>query len=203
MILNRAIRRAVRYFPDNTATICHGRKQSYRELSSCSTALSKALHELGVRRGEKVAVYLLNCPQFLEIVYACFEIGAVIVPLNTRLASDELVFIINDAECKAFITDEILAPHAATFKSNLRGVEHFIALNGAEPFVDYEGLVNRFLNEQAQPVSNEDQFSENMEELVGLFYTSGTTGLPKGVMLNHRNLWMNAMHTLATRAPES
>src|SRR5262245_16112456 len=128
MILNRALRRAVRYFPDNTATIFHGRKQTYRELSARSIAFSKALQELGVRRGEKVAIYLLNCAQFLEIVYACFEIGVVIVPLNTRLAADELVFIINDAECRVFITDESLASLAAAFKHSLRGVEHYIAL---------------------------------------------------------------------------
>jgi long-chain acyl-CoA synthetase len=205
MLLNRALRRAVRYFPDNTATIFHGRKQSYRELSARSVALSKALYDLGVRRGEKVAIYLLNCPQFLEIVYACFEIGAVIVPLNTRLASDELVFIINDAECKALITDEPLAPLAAAFRSDLRGVEHFISLNGVEPFADYESLVARFPADSTPPLSDKDQSAEKTaeEELGGLFYTSGTTGLPKGVMLNHRNLWMNAMHTLATRPPES
>src|SRR4030095_13342247 len=98
MLLNSALRRAVRYFPDNTATIFVGRKQSYRELWERSRALSKALGELGIRRGDRGAIYLLNSPQFLEVVYACFEIGAVIVPLNTRLAADELVFIINDAE---------------------------------------------------------------------------------------------------------
>ncbi|HEV2668001.1 MAG TPA: AMP-binding protein, partial [Blastocatellia bacterium] len=81
MILKHALRRAVRYFPENTATIFEGRKQSYRELWNRSQALSKALGELGVHRGDRVAIYLLNSPQFLEIVYACFEIGAVIVPL--------------------------------------------------------------------------------------------------------------------------
>src|SRR5262249_46205076 len=90
MILKHALRRAVRYFPDNTATIFDGRKKSYRELWMRARALSKALLGLGVRRGDRIAIYLLNSPQFLEVVYACFEIGAVIAPLNTRLAPDEL-----------------------------------------------------------------------------------------------------------------
>jgi long-chain acyl-CoA synthetase len=211
MILKHALRRAVRYFPENTATIFGGRKQNYRELWARVCALSKALGELGVRRNDRVAIYLLNSPQFLEVVYACFEIGAVIVPLNTRLAADELVFIINDAECVAFIADESLQPLAASFKPKLQGIEHYIAVNAADAFKDYETLIARQTGDSASLsgasstgfsidlTSGEDQ---SEEKLVGLFYTSGTTGLPKGVMLNHRNLWMNAMHTLAARAPE-
>ena len=199
MILNRALRRAVRYFPDNTATIFDGRKQSYRELWRRTQALSKALGELGVQRGDRVAIYLLNSPQFLEVVYACFEIGAVIVPLNTRLAADELVFIINDAECVAFITDESLQPLAASLKPRLQDIEHYVSVNAAGAFNDYETQIARQTGDSAGLSSDEGQ---SEEDLVGLFYTSGTTGLPKGVMLNHRNLWMNAMHTLAARAPE-
>ena len=215
MILKHALRRAVRYFPENTATIFEGRKQSYRELWKRSQALSKALCELGVRRGDRVAIYLLNSPQFLEVVYACFEIEAVVVPLNTRLAADELVFIINDAECVAFITNESLQPLAASFKPRLQGIEHYIAVNAAGAFKDYETLISQqtgdsgasstdFFTDLSSTLSGVPSSGEcqSEEELVGLFYTSGTTGSPKGVMLNHRNLWMNAMHTLAARAPE-
>jgi long-chain acyl-CoA synthetase len=214
MILNQTLRRAVRYFPDNTATIFEGRKQSYRELWERAQALSKALSEIGVRRGDRVAIYLLNSPQFLEVVYACFEIGAVVVPLNTRLAAGELVFIINDAECAAFITDESLQPLAASFKPRLQGIEHYIAVNAAADFNNYETMIARqtgdsdtlstgFSTGMSSTLSGAPSGAgQSEEELVGLFYTSGTTGLPKGVMLNHRNLWMNAMHTLATRAPE-
>src|SRR5262245_40184232 len=200
MILNRALRRAVRYFPNNTATIHEGRKQSYRELWERSRALSKALVEIGVRRGDRVAIYLLNSPQFLDVVYACFELGAVVVPLNTRLAADELVFIINDADCVVFITDESLLSLAASFKPRLENISHYVAINSSGDFSDYETLIARHQsNSQSETPLDEDQAEE---ELAGLFYTSGTTGLPKGVMLSHRNLWMNAMHSLAARAPE-
>ncbi|MFN0112511.1 MAG: long-chain-fatty-acid--CoA ligase [Blastocatellia bacterium] len=197
MILNRVLRRAVRYFPNNTATIFNGQRQTYRELGRRVQALAAALSARGIQRNDHVAIYLLNSSQFLETVYACFEIGAVIVPLNTRLAADELVFIINDAECKAFITDNLLLPMAAGFKARLNGIEQFIAVGGGEGFTDYETLLAEHANSS---FSSTEATSD--EELAGLFYTSGTTGLPKGVMLSHRNLWMNALHTLATRAPE-
>lgn len=199
MILNRVLGRAVRYFPDKVASIFEGRSQTYRELGNRVNALSFALDRLGIGRNDRVAIYLLNSSHFLETVYACFEIGAVIVPLNTRLAADELVFIINDAECKGFITDHALRPLAESFKSRLQGIEHFIAVVGGEDFLDYESLIEKHLGQEREPLIDEEVSDER---LAGLFYTSGTTGLPKGVMLSHRNLWMNALHTLATRAPE-
>ena len=199
MILNRVLKRAVRYFPDNTATIFNGQRQTYRELGRRVQSLACALNELGIKPGDRVAIYQLNCSQFLETVHACFEIGAVIVPLNTRLAADELVFIINDAECSAFITDNLLQPMAASFKDRLQGIRHFIAIGGGEAFDDYEALIAKHANNASLSTATENSSDE---ELAGLFYTSGTTGLPKGVMLSHRNLWMNALHTLAVRAPE-
>jgi long-chain acyl-CoA synthetase len=200
MILNRVLQRAVRYFPNHTATIFNGQRQTYSQLGHRVHLLAYALNELGIKPGDRVAIYQLNCSQFLETVYACFRLGAVIVPLNTRLAADELVFIINDAECKAFITDDQLQPLAASFKSRLIGIEHFVAVGGGEGFSDYEMLLAAHVN-AASPLPPESDASD--EKLAGLFYTSGTTGLPKGVMLSHRNLWMNALHTLAVRAPES
>jgi long-chain acyl-CoA synthetase len=199
MLLQLALKRAVSLFPNRTATIFNTRRQTYRELSARTHAFASALQNLGVKRGDRVAIYMLNCPQFLEAVYACFEIGAVIVPLNTRLAPDELVFIINDAECMAFICDQPLLSHAVAFKQRIEGIQIFIAIGSADGFEDYESLMAKNLN---NPTSLKIDSSASEEELVGLFYTSGTTGLPKGVMLSHRNLWMNAMHTLAIRAPE-
>src|SRR5262245_42433293 len=155
MILNRALRRAVRYFPNNTATIHHGRKQTYRELWDRARALSKALSELGAQRGDRIAIYLLNSPQFLEVVYACFEIGAVVVPLNTRLAADELDFIINDADCVAFITDETLRPLAASFGPRLEGVNRYVAVNGSNEFGDYETLIARHINDKSGDTSGD------------------------------------------------
>lgn len=200
MLLQTALNRAAHLFPDNTATIFDSQRHSYSEVNTRVKALARALQNLGIGHGDRVAIYLLNCPQFLEIIYACFEIGAVVVPLNTRLAADELVFIIDDADCSAFIADEILRPVANSLKSEIRGIRDYIAVGGGDGFKNYDELIARH-NEDGAGLSSVAKASE--EDLVGLFYTSGTTGLPKGVMLNHRNLWMNALHTLVARSPES
>ncbi|MFN7948681.1 MAG: long-chain-fatty-acid--CoA ligase [Blastocatellia bacterium] len=200
MLLNQVLRRAVRYSPDKPATVFEGRHQTWREVGRRVRALAEALRAAGIGPGERVAIYELNSPQFLETVFACFEIGVVIVPLNTRLAADELVFIINDAECTALITDEILQANVAGFRARLEGIRHFIAAGAADGFTDYETLIAQHLNGTDTPVKPAELSSE--DGLVGLFYTSGTTGLPKGVMLSHRNLWMNAMHSLVMRSAE-
>jgi long-chain acyl-CoA synthetase len=189
MILNQVIRRAARYFPDQVATIHEGQRQSYREFQKRVTALAGGLQQLGIGRGDRVAIYLLNGPRFMETVLACFEIGAVLVPLNTRLATEELIFIINDAECVAIVADEALQPLAAKMRPQSPGVRHYIAINSAEGFINYEGLFDRRAELRPTPATS-------ASDLVGLFYTSGTTGVPKGVMLSHHNLWMNAMHSL-------
>lgn len=194
MLLQSALRRAVRFSPDNTATIVEGRKQTYREFAERVSRVAQGLRERGVGPGDRVALYLLNSTRFIETAYACFEIGAAIVPLNTRLAADELVFILNDAECVAFITHQPLEAAALSFRNRLQGNLDFIG--DGETFHPYESLL------QKEPVPLPDPpISE--DDLAGLFYTSGTTGQPKGVMLSHRNLWMNAMHTLVVRQTEA
>jgi long-chain acyl-CoA synthetase len=200
MLLNQVLRRAVRYFPDHTATVFEGRRQTWREVGARTRALARALQNCGVTRGERVAIYQLNGSQFLETVFACLEIGAVVVPLNTRLADDELVFIINDAECAALVTDEILQHNVAGFRARLRGIRHYIAPGAADGFSDYETLIAQHATEDQGWLRAENHDAE--DDLIGLFYTSGTTGLPKGVMLSHRNLWMNAMHSLVARSGE-
>ncbi|MBK8316511.1 MAG: AMP-binding protein [Acidobacteria bacterium] len=199
MLLNLAMRRAAKLYPDNTATIFHHERRSCRNLMPGFMRWLLALIEMGLKPGDKAAIYILNSPHFLEVTYACFEAGIVIVPLNTRLAAEEPVFIINDAECSAFITDDILQPLASAFKPGIKGVRHYISVNGAGEFIDYEQTLAKFAGHRTE-LSEVANGSD--EVLAGLFYTSGTTGMPKGVMLSHRNLWMNAPHTIAARPAE-
>ncbi len=194
MILTQVLKRGAMFYPHNMATVDGTHRQTYCQLRARVNALAAALQQRGIQQGDRVALLLLNGHEFAEIVFACWDIGAVVVPLNYRLAAEELIFIINDAECVAMITDDVMLPLAAAMRPRLEGIQHYIATVQAEGFENYEDLLAN-----SSSIFTTPEITEH--DLAGLFYTSGTTGLPKGVMLSHRNLWTNLLHSLAAIPP--
>jgi long-chain acyl-CoA synthetase len=195
MILTQVLKRGAGFYPNNTATVDGAHRQTYRELRTRVDALAAALQQLGIKQGDRVAILMLNGHEFAEVIFACWEIGAVVVPLNYRLAAEELIFIINDAECAAMISDDVMLPLTVAMRLRLEGIQHHIATAQADGFLAYEELLTNSASSFTSP-----EIAEN--DLAGLFYTSGTTGLPKGVMLSQRNLWMNLLHSLAAIPPK-
>jgi len=189
--LRHTLRRPVRMFPKNTAALCGDLEESYEELYERSMRLANGLLSLGLERGDRVAVLMLNCHRFLELYYGTMFSGLVIVPLNIRWGAKEFAYALSDCSPKAFVLDatiyEHLKPHIERLK--LLGVEHFIfaAEEAPDGMIAYEKLLRQASPEDPGIEAGED-------DLVGLFYTSGTTGNPKGVMLTHKNLMMNAYH---------
>jgi long-chain acyl-CoA synthetase len=194
MILTQALKRGAQFYPDNLATVDGAHRQTYRELHARVKALASALKQRGIQSGDHVAILMLNSHEIAETILACWEIGAVIVPLNYRLAAEELIFIINDAECAALLTDDVMLPLTATMRPRLEGIRHYLSTAAADGFELYEDVLTQSSGEFSTPEMGE-------HDLAGLFYTSGTTGLPKGVMLSHRNLWMNLLHTSVAIPP--
>jgi len=194
MILTQVLKRGVAFYPNNVATIDGAHRQTYRELRTRVNALAAALQQRGIKPGDRVAILMLNGHEMAEVIFACWDIGAVIVPLNYRLAAEELIFIINDAECTAMVTDDVMLPLTVGMRPRLEGIQHYIATTQAGSFENYEEVL-------ASSSSNFTTPDIAEHDLAGLFYTSGTTGLPKGVMLSHRNLWTNLLHSLAAIPP--
>ena len=188
MVLTQVLDRAVRFFPNYTATICGEHRQTFSELRTRVDRLAASLQSMGVAQGDRVGILLLNCHRYVESVLACFEIGAVIVPLNTRLAAEELCFIINDAECKVMIVDESLVSEIESVRPRLETVTAFIGPSH-EGYLNYEEVIQSAKTTAKRAVPDEN-------DVAALFYTSGTTGIPKGVMLSYRNIWMNALHSM-------
>ncbi|HZS45762.1 MAG TPA: long-chain-fatty-acid--CoA ligase [Blastocatellia bacterium] len=188
MILSHVLERSARIYPNAIATICGEHSYTYSELKDRVHRLAKAFQQHGIRQGERVGMLQLNCHRFVEVVFACFEIGAVIVPMNTRLAADELSFIIKDSECGALVVDEMLTPLVDSIRPRLEATQLYIS-GGREGYVEYEELI-------ASSTPTPEIAEPNENDIAGLFYTSGTTGIPKGVMLSHRNVWMNALHSI-------
>lgn len=174
------------------AIVCGDHRYTWNEFDQRSNALARGLASLGVQRGDRIAVLMLNCHRYLELYYACGRMGAVIVPLNIRLARPEIVFILNDSETKVLVVDKTFAS-SVTGRDTFPTVEHVI-YNGdetPESMVHFEELVNKgALMQQSADQEMEDN------DLSGLYYTGGTTGRAKGVMLSHKNVVSNAFHMI-------
>jgi long-chain acyl-CoA synthetase len=192
-------RRGERYWPDKLAVVCGEHRLSYREFGARTRKLAAALRALGIGKGDRVAALMLNCHRYLEMYAACFELGAVIVPLNIRLAPPEITYIVNDAEAAALFVDERLSPLAKSVRPQLTTVRDIVYTGEEEPPVGmsaYEQLV-------ADAKELRDPADMREEDLAGLFYTGGTTGLPKGVMLTQRNLCANALQVIPALDPRN
>lgn len=175
-----------------TAVAYGSSELTYEQFNSRSESLGSALRRLGLGKGDKVAILQHNCPQFLESLYASFKAGLVVVPLNVRLHPNELAFIIGHSEAKAVIFSE-------GFKETLDSVSRAVDFsntplvcvsNPSKGMLDYEKLVGEGPTER--PLEE-----ASLDDIAWLFYTSGTTGRPKGAMLTHRNLLSMTMNFLA------
>lgn len=183
-------------YPDNVAVVRGTQRMTYAQLNARVNRLANALTRLGIRRGENVAILQYNYPQTIESIFACFKAGVGSVPINFRLHPNEFGFIIDHSESAAVIlspefNESILSIHDRIPKAR----HHLITLSGAGgELLDYEKLLSM---ESDQCVDADVE----PDDLAWLFYTSGTTALPKGAMLTHRNLLAMTMSFYADMCP--
>ena len=166
--------RSAAVFPDTTAVVDGDRRFTYRQLEARVFQLASALEALGVKPGEPVAVLAPNSAMALEAHFGPMLIGAVLVMLNTRLAAAELGWILNHAGAKVVLVD----PELLHLVENVAGIQIVS---------DYEAFLSA-ANALRRPWAVEDE-----NACIAINYTSGTTGVPKGVMYTHRGAWINAM----------
>lgn len=185
MNLAYTLMRTARRLPRAIAVIERDRIElSYEDLAARTLALAGALQAQGVRAGDRIALLMKNCAQYVELLYACWTIGACAIPINTRLHGREVAYILDDAHARfCFVTAE--AETAAIESARVGGGTEFIDVDG----VDYRRLLQ---GEAAMP-----RAESSANESAWLFYTSGTTGRPKGVILTHRNLLAMTLNYLA------
>lgn len=174
-------------------------RYTYAELGRRSRQLANALHKLGVKQGDRVATLAWNGYRHLEIYYAVPCMGAVLHTLNLRLSSADLEYIINHAEDSVICVDQDLLPLLENLAGKLPTVRHVIVMSNTgdfktsfSPAHDYEKLIAGEPAEYTWP-----EIDENSP--MGLCYTSGTTGKPKGVMYTHRS---NYIHTITGGLPD-
>jgi fatty-acyl-CoA synthase len=183
-------RRTRALYPDREALVDGALRFTYEQFFERCDRFSAALQRLGVKAGDRVAYIAPNTHAQLESFYAVPQIGAVLVPINYRLSPDEFVYIINHSGATVVCAHDDYLECLDTIRPQLAGVRHFIALEQhRDGFLDYEALVG-----EASPDFGKPEIGER--DLLTINYTSGTTSRPKGVMITHRNAYMNTVGTL-------
>ena len=188
--LSNLLAHHARYRPHATAVLFDDRRLDYRGFSARVNRVANLLHELGVRKGERVATLLPNTLELLEIYWACARIGAVTVPLSPLLTGSGVSSLINDAGAAFLVTQRGLMPVVEGVLPELDTLEpqRVLLIDGAvPPWGDYAALA------AAASESDPPDAGVTADDLFNIMYTSGTTGLPKGIMHSHR---VRAMYAL-------
>lgn len=182
MNIGRILTKSARSFPCRRAIVQGDRQQNYAQFNTRANRLANALLTLGIKKSDHVSVLMYNCPQMLESIFACFKVGAAVVPINFRLHPREFSYIINHSKSKVVLTSFEFLKGLVDVREDIPHAKHLVSINQAESgFLDYETLLaveaDLFEDAEVEP-----------DDVAWLFYTSGTTGSPKGAMLTHRNL---------------
>jgi acyl-CoA synthetase (AMP-forming)/AMP-acid ligase II len=184
---------AARVFGTKEGVVCEDQRFTYAQFNERCDRLSDALRKLGIGKGDRVAYLSFNCHRLLEAYYGVPQLEAILLPLNIRLSPEELGYILNDATPRLLFFDPEFVPLIEALRPGLKSVEHLIALRGAKPAWAHAKTYDELLADAEPRMLDYRTLDENA--VAELFYTSGTTAHPKGVMLTHRNLYLHAFYT--------
>ena len=185
--------RSVQAFGDRVALRQGGVSHTYGELRRHAARLAQGFQALGLQHGDHVAFLMVNCPEYVFVEYALARLGAVRIPLAVLLAADDHIYMMNHGEAKALVYHWSMRERVVAMAPELQHVRHFVCV-GAEGELPEGHLRLEELEAGREDVFPHVQVSAG--DLCGLYYTGGTTGRPKGVMLSHR-AWVAAV-TLET-----
>ena len=188
MQITQALHHAVATHPDGIATVCGSRRRTFAQFRERISRLAAALHSLGVASDDRVGILSLNSDRYVEAYMAVPWAGAVINPCNTRWSAAEIAYSLDDCDTRVLLVDDPFLPLVADLRAKSRSLATLIHV-GDGPTPDgmhsYEALV-----EGHSPTADAGRGGK---DLSGIFYTGGTTGFPKGVMLSHDALLFNGL----------
>lgn len=195
LLIDDFLTRAARLFPNKTAIVDGEHRYTYADYQRRVNQLAHALTRRGVVKGDRVCILSPNSHFFLESFYATSQIGAVLVPLNYRLVPEDHRYIIDHAGVKVALVDAEYTAVIDAIRSGIPSVEHWIVASDAPAarhgWVEWRQVIADMpVGPSVSPLRDEN-------DLVSINYTSGTTARPKGVMLTHRNCYLNAYHLIA------
>lgn len=190
------LEKALSLYENKEAVVCSGKRFTYGRFGERVFKLSRLLKKMGVRPGERIAILHRNSHHYLEVYFAAAQIGAILNPLNYRLSSNELDFILSDSGAGILIAEDLLCDTVAALKDGKNGIKQIIwtgsgDVTDAFTSLRYEEAIEAERSDFLQPPDIQD------ESTAHLYYTSGTTGNPKGVMLSHQNVCIHALAAIA------
>ena len=180
-------------YPDKPAIIYGDLTYTYSEMATRVNALAGALLSEGVEKGDRVAFLVPNTPAMLEGHYGPLKIGAVLVAINIRLSAREISFILNHSGAKVLVFDSEFADLVKSIKDQTQGVLRYVQVVDTAPKSDdidgpeYEEFL------ASSPIGEHRRSLDSETDAIAINYTSGTTGLPKGVQYHARGAYLNAL----------
>jgi fatty-acyl-CoA synthase len=184
------IRRTRKLYSDREALVDGDQRLTYAAFLDRCDCWAAALQRFGIRHGDRVAYVSVNTRGLLEAYHALPRIGAVVVALNYRLTADDFAYMIDHSGARVVCASSELIDAVDGLRSRLQTVEHFVSLDGPRPgWLDYERLI-------ADAPAAVEPAAIAESDLLTINYTSGTTARPKGVMITHRNAWVNVIGKL-------
>ncbi|SEN11357.1 long-chain-fatty-acid--CoA ligase [Lihuaxuella thermophila] len=193
MILTKGLIISAQNYANKTALVDGDETFTYGHFADRVSRLKQALVRRGIAKGDRVALLLLNDFRYLELFYAVTAIGAIAVPLNTRLSVSEIIDLLKDSEPKALFFHREFTDWIHQIARQVLSLQTFVLTEKQkEDLPGYIGFYEEWIRgEESQPLSYDDL---SPDDVAGLYYTGGTTGRSKGVMLTHANLVSNAYH---------
>ena len=182
--------------PDRAANVFEGKRYTFSQLNKRVNRLANAFLNLGVQKGDRVALLQVNCNQCVETYFAVAKVGAIYVPLNFRAKGDELTYMLNSSESGTLLIGDRYIDLVNSMKPNLKSVQHFISIESKhDGMLYYEDLLSSSPAEEVVTEIDDD-------DTTILMYTAGTTGFPKGVMLSHNSFSVYVLENVTPADPE-
>ncbi|MFC1983268.1 class I adenylate-forming enzyme family protein [Chloroflexota bacterium] len=182
--------------PDKVAIVFEGKRFTFSQLNERANRLANGLAKLGVSKGDRVALLVVNCNQCVETYFAVAKLGAIYIPLNFRAKADEFTYMINTAEANTLLIGERYIDLINSVRPKLTSVQHYISIDSKhEDMLYYEDIIS------SSPADEVVTEIDDADTTI-LMYTAGTTGFPKGVMLSHNSFSYYLLDNVTPADPE-